>query len=227
MKNVHRLFSGFMGLVAAGACGGSQQAGTGGTSGTSTTSGTTTTTSSTTTSTTSGTAGAGGCPDDTRVFGVCTGPEALPSGPGKPGAPCQKETDCEVACCPCPHGQVHYAFLACTCGRCASICNPVNDTLSLTCQNEGGEGGGDAGGGCLTCAQILNMVLAEGNPAGVGPRACQGSASDAWGALSGCAAASCGSVCPGIMPSSACVSCIEEPDATGGCATELGACQVN
>jgi hypothetical protein len=216
-------------LLAMGACGGSHPVGAGGTGGTTTTSisGTTTTSSSSAT-TTSGAAGAGGCPDDSRVFGVCTGPGALPNGPGAPGAPCQTETDCESACCPCPHGQVHYAYLACTCGKCASICNPVNDTLAIVCQNEGGEGGsGDGGGGCLTCTQILSIVLVNGDPDQVGPRACQGAASDAWGALSDCAAASCGSVCPGIMPTSACVACFEKPDSAGGCATEVTTCQMN
>jgi hypothetical protein len=233
MKKVHWRLTAFgaWGLLAAGACGGSHPAGTtgsGGTPGTgATSSSSTSTTSSSSTGTTSGAAGAGGCPDDSRVFGVCTGPDALPNGPGAPGAPCQTETDCEVACCPCPHGQIHYAYLACTCGECASICNPVNDTVAGACQGEGGEGGGDGGGGCLACTQILAIVLAEGDPDQVGPRACQGAASAAWGALGACAAASCGSVCPGIMPSSACVACFERPDTAGGCATEVAACQAN
>jgi len=201
------------GLLAAGACGGSHTGGTGGATSTSTSTSTSVATSS----------GAGGCPADSHTFGVCTGPGAPGGGPGQPGAPCEKDTDCAAACCPCPHGQVHYAYQSCLCGSCASVCNPVNDTLASVCQDAGGEGG--AGGGCLTCAQVLNVVLVDGDPAQVGPQACQGAASAAWGALSACAAASCGSVCPGIMPTSPCVACFEKPDASGGCATEVSACQ--
>jgi hypothetical protein len=229
--------AGLAAVVLAAACTGPRPAGAGGAPGTGGAASTSPTTSagggatsspaSTTTATTT-TTGAGGCPGDSRVFGVCTGPDALPSGPGKPGDPCQKETDCAIACCPCPHGQIHYAYLACTCGRCASICNPVNDTIAGVCKDAGGddEGAGGADGGpCLRCSQILNIVLVEGDPDAEGPRACPGTASAAWGALSGCAAASCGSVCPGIMPTNACVACFEKPDSVGGCADELAACQ--
>ncbi len=193
------------GLVAASAC---EQAGSGGGG------------SKGAAATTTGASATGGCGGTTEAFGACNGTTLLDGGTAAPGAECQTDSDCKPACCPCPRGNTMYTYAACTCGRCTSVCDPSNDYRAPVCL----DGGGVVPVGCFSCGQILNEALADGDQ--YGPLACTGAATTQWGALSGCATASCSGACPGgIMPSSACVACIEAPD--GGCATELAGCDTN
>jgi hypothetical protein len=179
----------------------------------------TTGTGGATTTTTTSATGTGDACTVTEAFGACTGPTA-DGGPGEPGSACQTSADCTSACCPCPHGQTLYAYAACNCGRCASVCDPTNDTRAPVCQDAG-----PVVVGCLSCSQILNEALAEGEQ--LGPLACAGAAASHWEALTTCVTTSCGSVCPTVTPTNACVSCFEQPDAMGGCATEAASCVQN
>src|SRR6202012_928695 len=99
-------------------------------------------------------------------------------------------------------------------------CDPVNDTRAPVCQDAG-----PAVFGCLSCAQILNVALSNGDQ--LGPLACAGPAQTHWTALTGCVTAACGSACSGVMPTNDCVGCFEQPDAMGGCANEAMACTSN
>ncbi len=214
MKPLHLAAVAAASLGAAAACGTAHDAGTGGAPATTTTASTTTASTAT-----HGSGGAGGCGGSTEVFGACGGSGGTDGGTAKPGDACQTAADCRPACCPCAHGQTQYTYSACTCGKCASICDPVNDTRAPVCQ--------DAGPtlvGCLTCSQILlNVALSDGDQ--LGPLACQGAATTGWAALSACVTSACGSVCSGgVMPTNACVTCFEQSDAMGGCASELAAC---
>lgn len=165
----------------------------------------------------SGGPGAGGCSEDSEAFGGCLGPKGPDGGTSEPGASCQRDSDCVWACCPCSYGQTLYAYRACACGRCASVCNPVNDTRAPACADAG-----PVDAGCMKCAQILSEALADG--AQLGPLACPGSAATAWAALSTCVAACGGAACPALMPTNPCVACINDADAMGGCSTEFTAC---
>ena len=131
---------------------------------------------------------AGDCGATTEAFGACSGAVAPDGGTRAPGAACETDADCEAVCCPCPHGQTLYAYAACACGRCASVCDPSNDYRAPVCL----DGGGPVLVGCLGCAQILAEALADGDQ--LGPLACSGAASAHWAALSACVSASCGSV---------------------------------
>jgi hypothetical protein len=87
------------------------------------------------------------------------------------------------------------------------------------------DGGESPDVGCMRCAQILNLALADGTQ--LGSLACAGSAASSWNALSTCAMTTCGSVCTGIMPDNPCVQCLVRGDADGGCSTEMTACVAN
>jgi hypothetical protein len=107
-------------------------------------------------------------------------------------------------------------------GTCASICDPANDYRAPVCL----DGGEAVVAGCLRCDQIVNEALAEGDE--LGTMVCPGTAAAAWDALSACVVTSCGAVCPGgVMPTNACVQCLDDVDADGGCATEMAGCVAN
>ncbi len=114
--------------------------------------------------------------------------------------------------------------------------------LSAACGASDGSGGGGAGtesgttaspdggagetGGsaarCSKCDQGLALALAE--QTGVESLLCPGAAVTAWLALEGCMQGRCASTCtPG--PFSDCLVCLEGPDGSGGCETELAACE--
>jgi len=171
-------------------------------------------------SATSSSSGAGGvCSSVAEAFGACDGDLAPDGGAGAPGSACSSDSDCAFACCPCPEGQDQYAYAACSCGRCTSVCNPANDYRAPACADAG-----PVTTGCWRCSQVLNEALAEGSQLGL--LSCAGPAATDWTALSGCANAACGGACDGgVMPNSACVACIETSDDAGGCATEIAACQ--
>jgi hypothetical protein len=157
-----------------------------------------------------------------ETFGVCEG--ATPpdgGGPGAPGTACTTDSDCTLVCCLCPEGQTRYAYGACTCGQCTSVCDPSNDYRAPVCLD-----GGPVTAGCFRCSQILNEAFAEGEQ--LGSLACTGEAATTWNALATCANASCDGGCEGgIMPTNDCVGCIERQDDAGGCAAELTACQAH
>ncbi len=119
------------GLVVMAACGTADHPGTGGAPSAAT--GSATTGSAATT----GSGGAGGCGGSTEVFGACGDDAGADSGTAAPGAACETAGDCRPACCPCAHGQTQYTYSACTCGKCASICDPVNDTRAPVCTGRG------------------------------------------------------------------------------------------
>jgi hypothetical protein len=172
------------------------------------------------------------CAPSTHAFGACTGGVAIggDGGGAPPGASCATDDDCAPACCPCADGPVQYSFSACFCGRCASICDPSNDSAAPACS----DAGGPSPIGCLRCSQILNEALADGDD--LSPLACDGAASEHWSALSACVTAACGGDCPSVQPTSACAACLDRADSLeggsdegtgGGCATEENSCLSN
>jgi hypothetical protein len=138
------------------------------------------------------------------------------SGPGQRGAACSTAKDCATVCCACADSRSVYGYEACKDGVCASACDPSNDLRATTCTSA------EPTPTCWRCGQILNEALADGDD--LTSLACSGAATSLWHALSVCAGKSCGSVCPGITYDSACVTCIQQADASGGCADEFAAC---
>lgn len=206
MKHVHRQLAALAvtGLVAATACEQGGTSGHGGAGGAPVTQGST------------GSGATGGCGGTSEAFGACTNGVSPEGGTVEPGAACVTDTDCKPACCPCPHGTTLYAYAACSCGKCASVCNPSNDYRAPVCL----DAGSTVNVGCLHCAQILGEALADGDQLGI--LACQGAASASWAALSACVTASCGTACPTVMPTSACATCLDETD--GGCGAAVNGC---